>query len=110
MPVDITKLSEIQLTKLNQEIVARLRYLQEIRTQQQMQNVKIGDRVFFHAPGHDPKTGIVSKCNRKTATVITDDAHQWNVAPVFLSRVIAAETAAQYIFLTSSNHQANSEP
>ena len=97
MPIDITKLSEVQLTKLNQEIVARLRYLQEIRMQQQMQNVKVGDRVSFHAPGHDPKTGIVSRCNRKTVTVITDDGHQWNVAPVFLSRVIEAETAAQHI-------------
>ena len=75
MPIDITKLSEVQLTKLNQEIVARLRYLQEMRMQQQMQNVKVGDRVSFHAPGHDPKTGIVSKCNRKTVIVITDDGH-----------------------------------
>lgn len=81
--------------KLNQEIVARLRYLQAMRMQQQMQNVKVGDRVSFHAPGHDPKTGMVSRYNRKTVTVITDDGHQWNVAPVFLSRVIAPETAAQ---------------
>ena len=95
MPIDITKLSEVQLTKLNQEIVARLRYLQEIRMQQQMQNVKVGDRVSFHAPGHDPKTGIVAKCNRKTVTVITADGHQWNVAPVFLARVIGAETDPQ---------------
>jgi hypothetical protein len=93
MPVDLTKFSEVQLVKLNQEIVARLRYLQEMRMQQQMQNVKVGERVSFHAPGHDPKTGIVSRCNRKTVTVITDEGHQWNVAPVFLSKVIASETA-----------------
>lgn len=95
MHIDIMKLSEVQLTKLNQEIVARLRYLQEMRMQQQMQNVKVGDRVSFQAPGHDPKAGTVSKCNRKTVTVITDDGHQWNVAPVFLSRVITADTATQ---------------
>ncbi len=59
-----------------------------------MQSVRIGDRVSFHAPGNDPKTGIVAKCNRKTVTVITVDGRQWNVAPVFLSRVIGAETDA----------------
>jgi hypothetical protein len=25
-------------------------------------------------------------------TVVTDDRHQWNVAPVFLSRVVDADT------------------
>ena len=95
MPIDITKFSETQLTELNRQIVARLRYLQEARMQQQMQSFRIGDRVSFHAPGHDPKTGIVAKCNRKTVTVITADGHQWNVAPVFLARVIGAETDPQ---------------
>lgn len=95
MPIDITKFSETQLTELNRQIVVRLRHLQEARMQQQMQSFRIGDRVAFHAPGHDPKTGIVAKCNRKTVTVITDDGHQWNVAPVFLSRFIVTETDPQ---------------
>ena len=86
MPIDITKFSETQLTELNRQIVVRLRYLQEARMQQQMQSFRIGDRVSFHAPGHDPKTGIVAKCNHKTVTVITADGHRWNVAPVFLAR------------------------
>src|SRR5574337_356857 len=95
MPIDITKLSEAELSALNHRIVERLRYLQEARMQQQMQSFKVGDRVSFHAPGHDPKTGIVARCNRKTVTVITEDHHQWNVAPVFLSRVIVAEADHQ---------------
>lgn len=45
----------------------------------------------FQPPGHDPKTGVIVKHNRKTVTVVTDDHHHWNVAPVFLSRVISAE-------------------
>lgn len=95
MPIDITKFSEAQLTELNRQIVARLRHLQEMRMQQQMQSFRVGDRASFHAPGHDPKTGIVAKCNRKTVTVITDDGHQWNVAPVFLSKMIGAEADPQ---------------
>jgi hypothetical protein len=95
MPIDITKFSEAQLTELNRKIVERLRLLQETRMQQQMQSFRVADRVSFHPPGHDPKTGVVAKCNRKTVTVITDDGHQWNVAPVFLSRVVVAEPDLQ---------------
>ena|SRR5450631_4232163 len=95
MPIDITKFSEAQLVELNHRIIVRLRYLQEARMKQQMQSFRVADRVSFHAPGHDPKTGIVIKCNRKTVTVVTDDQHQWNVAPVFLSRVIVAEPDRQ---------------
>ena len=95
MPIDITKLSETELTELNRKVVERLRALQEARMHQQMQSFRIGDRVSFHPPGHDLKTSIVAKCNRKTVTVITEDAHQWNVAPVFLSRLITGEATHQ---------------
>jgi hypothetical protein len=36
---------------------------------------------------------VIVKHNRKTVTVVTDDHHQWNVAPVFLSRVIEPPSA-----------------
>lgn len=71
--------------------MARLRYLQEARTHHQMLSFNVGDRVRFHPPGHDPKTGVIVKYNRKTVTVVTDDQHHWNVAPVFLSRVVDAD-------------------
>ena len=91
MSIDISKLDEGELVELNRQIVARLRYLQEARTHHQMMSYSVGDRVRFHPPGHDPKTGVIVKYNRKTVTVVTDDRHQWNVAPVFLSRVIDAD-------------------
>lgn len=92
MNIDITKLDEAELVELNRRIVARLRFLQEARTHHQMLSYSVGDRVRFHPPGHDPKTGVITKYNRKTVTVVTDDHHQWNVAPVFLSRVVDAAT------------------
>ena len=90
--IDISKLDEAELVELNRRIVARLRYLQEARTHHQMLSFNVGDRVRFHPPGHDPKTGLIVKYNRKTVTVVTDDHHQWNVAPVFLSRVADADS------------------
>ena len=92
MNIDLSKLDEAELVELNRQIVARLRYLQEARTHHQMLSFNVGDRVRFHPPGHDPKTGVIVKHNRKTVTVITDDHHQWNIAPVFLSRMLDANT------------------
>lgn len=88
MSIDISKLDEAELVDLNRRIVARLKFLQEARTHHQMLSFDVGDRVRFQPPGHDPKTGVIIKHNRKTVAVVTDDHHQWNVAPVFLSRVI----------------------
>ncbi len=90
MKADSSQLDEAQLLALNQQIVARLKYLQEARTHQQMMSFKVGDRVSFHPPGHAPKSGVIVKYNRKTVTVVTGNQHQWNLAPVFLSRVIDA--------------------
>ena len=93
MKIDISKLDEAELVELNRQIVARLRLLQEARTHHQMLSFSVGDRVRFHPPGQEPKTGVIVKYNRKTVTVLTEDRHQWNVAPVFLSRVIDASTS-----------------
>ena len=90
MNIDLTRFDESELVALNRQIVARLKYLQEARSHRQMLSFNVGDRVTFQPPGHDPKAGVIVKYNRKTVTVVTDDHHQWNVAPVFLSRLIDA--------------------
>jgi hypothetical protein len=56
----------------------------------------------LHLPGHNPKTGVIIKYNRKT---VTDNHHQWNVragVPQPRDRGSPAEvgnTAAQVIRL-----------
>jgi hypothetical protein len=35
---------------------------------------------------------MLTRYNRKSVTVITDDGHQWNVAPGLLSRAAAPST------------------
>jgi uncharacterized protein YkvS len=90
MRINIDQFSEAELIELHHQIAARLELLREMRTHQQMQSVRVGDVVSFHPPGHEPMTGIVAKCNRKTVTVVTHGQQRWNVAPVFLTKVIAA--------------------
>jgi hypothetical protein len=84
--IDIDRLSEAELIDLNHRIVERLRFLNQMRAHSQMLDYGIGERVTFHPEGHPSLTGIVTRYNRKTVTVITDTGQHWNVAPGLLRR------------------------
>jgi len=86
MKIDIDQLSEAELIDLNNRIVARLRFLQQMRAHVEMMEFKIGDRVSFQPPGHGPVEGMLTRYNKKTVTVITDAGQKWNVSPTLLSR------------------------
>lgn len=85
--LDIDKLTEAELIDLNNRIVERLRFLNHMRAHAQMLEFRIGDRVSFQPQGRAPVIGMLTRYNRKTVTVITDDGHHWNVSPQFLRRV-----------------------
>ena len=85
--IDIDKLTEAELVDLNNRIVERLRFLNHMRAHAQMLEFRIGDRVSFQPQGHPPVVGMLTRYNRKTVTIITDDGHHWNVSPQFLRRV-----------------------
>ncbi len=86
MKIDIDKLSEEELIDLNNRIVARLRFLGQMRAHSQMLDFKIGDRVTFQPEGRPPLFGILTRYNKKTVTVITDSGQHWNVAPSLLRK------------------------
>ena len=92
MTIDIDRLTEAELIDLNRRIVERLRLLQQMRAHQQMLEFRIGDRVAFQADGRGTVAGMLTRYNRKSVTVITDDGHHWTVAPGLLTR--AATPAA----------------
>ena len=91
MKIDIDKLTEAELIDLNNRIVARLRFLREMRAHAEMLDFKIGDRVTFRPDGHAPLNGMLTRYNKKTVTVITEDGGQWNVPPSLLRKVKSAE-------------------
>jgi hypothetical protein len=93
MKIDIDKLSEAELVDLNHRIVARLRFLNQMRAHAEMLEFKIGDRVSFRPSGQGRVEGMLTRYNKKTVTVITDDGRQWNVSPQLLSKVLSSETA-----------------
>jgi hypothetical protein len=91
--IDIDGLTEAELIGLNRRVVERLRFMQQMRAHKQMLEFRIGDRVTFQADGRCAVEGILTHYNRKSVTVITEDGHQWNVAPGLLSPAAAPAAA-----------------
>jgi len=87
MKIDITKLTEAELRTLNQQIVERLQFLAQLKTQAEMLEFKIGDRVYFQPNQRETIEGMLIRRNKKTVTLVTDDNQQWNVAPGLLRKV-----------------------
>ena len=89
MKIDIDKLSEAELIDLNNRIVERLRFLSQKRAHEQMLKFKIGDRVTFQPEGLPPVVGMLTRYNRKTVTVITEDGQHWNISPRFMRKAVS---------------------
>lgn len=88
MTIDIDHMSEAELRDLNHRIVARLRVLTQLRAHASMLEFSIGDRVHFMSTDHGFVSGVLTRYNRKTVTVITDSGTQWNVSPQLLAREV----------------------
>jgi hypothetical protein len=84
--IDIDRLTEAELVDLNNRVVERLRFLNQMRAHGQMLQFRIGDRVSFQPEGQPIVVGMLTRYNRRTVTVITDSGQRWNVAPKLLSR------------------------
>jgi hypothetical protein len=93
MKIDIDILNEDQVIDLNNRIVARLRFLNQMRAHSQMLDFRIGDRVTFQPEGRPALFGIITRYNKKTVTVITDSGQHWNVAPGLLRKAVSANRA-----------------
>ena len=83
-PINIDHLTEAELIDLNHRIVQRLRLMSQVYAHKAMLEFRIGDRVTFEPEGGTPVFGILTRYNKKSVTVITDDGHRWNVSPRFL--------------------------
>ena len=85
--IDIDGLSESELIDLNNRIVERLRFLHQARAHSRMLEFSVGDRVSFHPEGSEPLLGVLTRYNKKTVTVITEQGQRWNVSPSLLRKV-----------------------
>src|SRR5713101_7280980 len=97
MKIDIDKLTEAELIDLNNRIVARLRFLREMRAHAAMLEFKVGDRVTFQPDGYSLLSGMLTRYNKKTVTVITEEGARWNVPPSLLRKVESSENARESV-------------
>src|SRR5437879_10220619 len=93
MKIDIDKLTEAELIDLNNRVVERLRFLNQMRAHGEMLQFKIGDRVSFQPEGHPVVVGMLTRYNRKTVTVITDIGQRWYVVPRLLRQADSSNAA-----------------
>jgi hypothetical protein len=85
--IDIDGLTETELIDLNNRIVERLRFLHQARAHSRMLEFSVGDRVSFQPEGREPVLGVLTRYNKRTVTVITEQGQRWNVSPGVLSKV-----------------------
>lgn len=86
MMIDIDALTETELRDLNHRIVERIRLIQQMKAHKAMMNFSVGEKVKFRATSGEIIRGIITRYNRKTVSVITNDHRQWNVSPTFIER------------------------
>jgi hypothetical protein len=77
-------LTEDELAQLNHIIIQRLRLMQQIRAHGAMMTLRIGQRVHFTSSTGQLVRGIITRHNRKSVSLVTDDGRQWRVAPQFI--------------------------
>jgi len=85
--IDIDSLSEAELIELNHKVVARLRFLSQMRSHSAMLDFRIGEKVKLQPDGSPELIGTVTRYNKKTLTVVTDCGQHWNVSPSLLTKV-----------------------
>ena len=80
----IKQLNEQELRYLNRLIVDRLNILSQVKSSVKMAAFHNGQRVSFVDSDGLERKGHIIRLNKKTASITTDDGHQWNVAPGLL--------------------------
>jgi len=91
--ININDLTESELIDLNNKIIERLRFLQQMRDHSAMLEFSMGDRVAFDPPGRPSIAGILVKYNKKTVTIVTNDGQRWNVSPGLIRKADSMDRA-----------------
>jgi len=84
--IDLDNLSYEELIALNQEIVERLKLMDDMETLKCMSKLHIGTRVSFES-NQGRQVGKIVKFNIKTVGVVTADGRNWKVSPHLLTEV-----------------------
>ncbi|MDP1549743.1 MAG: hypothetical protein Q8L97_06235 [Nitrosomonas sp.] len=87
MKIDIDQLNESELIDLNRRIVERLRFLRQMRAHTSMLAFSIGDKVYFEPDNEPPVFGIITRYNKKTVSILTEDGRKWTVLSQLVRKI-----------------------
>ena len=79
-------MGEDDLRYLNRMVIERLNLLAQARSTVQLAQFAEGDRVEFTSNDGAIRRGRVLRLNKKTASVLTEDAQNWKVSPALLRK------------------------
>ncbi len=83
----IKTLKEDELIYINRLVIERLKLISQQKSTNQMVRFNIGERVCFADHEGKLRKGQIVKLNKKTASIKTDDNHNWNVSPSLLKHL-----------------------
>lgn len=91
----LDQFTEEELIHLNRLIVERLRLMRQVRDHQAMIQFRVGQRVMFTSSDGRLVRGMLTRYNRKSVSLISDEGMRWNVSPGILRAETAANTSSK---------------
>ena len=98
------ELSYDELVTLHNMIVDRLDHLETAETHKRMLEFTPGCRVSFESK-FGRKTGVITKFNRKTVSVVTDSHRRYNISPELLRKEIKTSEQKPTLVIHPKNHK-----
>jgi hypothetical protein len=83
----LDEFTEEELHHLNRLIVERIRLMHQVKAHRVMTQFRVGQRVQFTTPTGQLVIGVLTKYNRKSVGVISDQGVRWTVGPGLLRPV-----------------------
>jgi len=93
--IDLGSYTEEELIALNEQIVERLRLIEQQRCTGAMMKFRSGDSVAFSSSGGNTVIGTVIRLNNKSATIVDEDGGRWRVSPSLLSKTRKTTTLSK---------------
>jgi hypothetical protein len=79
-----------ELITLNHAIVTRIKELNIIKAQSQLQHFRVGNQVQFTSSAGDLVIGTIVRINKKTISLVTEAGARWKVSPGLLTKLVNA--------------------
>jgi hypothetical protein len=77
----LDQFTEEELVHLNRLVVERLRLIRQVRDHQAMIQFRVGQRVTFTTSAGRTVRGVLTRYNRKSVSVLSEQGQSWTVAP-----------------------------